>query len=451
MNLIRVVVSTVLLLLLLLTIPSDPVQAGTLSGWDADQRCEVTINGSIIESELTDFPLHLSLNSASGVNSTDMTPIFDELGSESLKIAVTTSDGETECYVEVVKWDSDNETANLIVKVPTVASGDNTTLYLYYDADHADNTAHVGIPDSAVAQNVWDSGFSSVHHLTEVSDGTSEEFKDSTSNGIDGQGGGGDSDNITTRIDGPFGYGQYGDGVSDYVKLPDNDLYSQNTTGTGNITISFWMNPHVLTWEDPEIDPPDGYVHVMGKGNSAVNMEYQAVFYPSGWPEQYAKNFFTFYVYNPSGGQGCGASTEEPHTGYETFTAADTWYYVELWADGNYNHMDVNDGYTETTANYKDWGGDPITMQNGDAPLLFLTHWCELYLNGSVAEIRISNVIRNEAWRAADYYSGLDQLVNFGAPPAASGYNFPIKPFSKSNLARYFGMLVSALGGVFGM
>ena len=91
-------------------------------------RLKLTIDSSKIDTaDLTDFPVMVHLSAASGIGDADVSAVFDELASDAnrKKIAVTTSDGTTQCYVEIEKWDDANEVAWLHVKVPTVA----------YDAD----------------------------------------------------------------------------------------------------------------------------------------------------------------------------------------------------------------------------------------------------------------------------------------------------------------------------
>lgn len=131
---------------------------GWLDGWD--KRVKITIKHNNITAPLSNFPLLIYLKSPSKGERFDLPftgiPIFDEIGANSLKIAVTESDGITECYVEVEKWDLKNEQAWLWVKVPAIASDVNTDLYLYYDNDHVDNTDKVGVPNSDPAENVWD-------------------------------------------------------------------------------------------------------------------------------------------------------------------------------------------------------------------------------------------------------------------------------------------------------
>lgn len=133
-----------------------------LSGWN--KRIKLTTNSSLVGSNLTHFPIMVSLKSGNG----ETTKIFDELQSDAnrKKIAVTTSDGETQCYVEIEKWDDANEQAVLWVKAPTISSSADTDLYLYYDADHADNTDYVGDIGSLPAQIVWNENAGFGKYLT---------------------------------------------------------------------------------------------------------------------------------------------------------------------------------------------------------------------------------------------------------------------------------------------
>jgi len=136
-----------------------------LSGWT--KRVKISIDNGDIGSALTDFPITIYLSASSGINSEDVSFIFDELGSNDnrKKIAVTKDDGTTQCYVEIERWDHDNEKAWLHVKVPSISSSVDTGLYLYYDSTKSDNTTYIG--DSGERTEVWNSNYKAVLHLTE--------------------------------------------------------------------------------------------------------------------------------------------------------------------------------------------------------------------------------------------------------------------------------------------
>jgi len=114
-----------------------PYEAPFLYGWS--NRIKLTMDHTKIDSDLTDFPVRIHLSSASGINNADVSGVFDEVEGGSRKIAVTTSDGVTQCYVEIEKWDALSKEADLWVKVPRISSTEDTVLYLYYDAEQSDN------------------------------------------------------------------------------------------------------------------------------------------------------------------------------------------------------------------------------------------------------------------------------------------------------------------------
>jgi hypothetical protein len=136
-----------------------------LSGWN--KRAKVTLDHNDIASSLSNFSVLVCLSNSSGTSYDNVTFVFDELQSDAnrKKIAITTSDGITQCYVEIEKWDTANKKAWLWVKVPSISNTTDTDLYLYYDKDNAENTVYVGDTGSTPANNVWDSNFKGVYHL----------------------------------------------------------------------------------------------------------------------------------------------------------------------------------------------------------------------------------------------------------------------------------------------
>lgn len=192
---------------------------GWLAGWG--KRVKLTIDQNDIDAALSDFPVLVYLSTSSGRGPDDVSFVFDELVNDAnrKKIAVTKSDGTTECYVEIEQWDDDNEQAWLWVKVPDIASGDDTDLYLYYDVSHADNDAHVGDPSDAVVHNVWDSNFVFVSHMR--NDPDTSHIRDSTVNANDGTKKAASNPN---EVAGYISRGQYFDG-DDHIHCPDSAVF----------------------------------------------------------------------------------------------------------------------------------------------------------------------------------------------------------------------------------
>jgi len=155
-----------------------------LSGWA--KRVQIILDHDYIDAVVSDFPHLVYLSESSGHSNKDLTCVFDELGSNAnrKKIAITTDDGVTQCYVEIERWDHDNEKAWLWVKVPDADPDVDTDIYLYYDSAHADNDTYVGDTTSVPAQNVWDSDFVLVCHMRDLPDNAN--VRDSTSYGNHG-------------------------------------------------------------------------------------------------------------------------------------------------------------------------------------------------------------------------------------------------------------------------
>jgi len=202
---------------------NDPSRGSWLKGWS--KRIKVTVDSSKVDEDLTDFPVLLLLLSSAGIGGADVTCVFDEVGSNYQKIAVTTMEG-TQCYVEVVSWDATGETAELWVKVPRISCTRDTVLYLYYDGSHADNSSYVGLTGTAPAQNVWSNGYVGVWHMN---DATTTTIADSTSYGNDGTK---LAENEPQETDGQIGKAQNFDGMDDYVDIFDSSSLSLSTAAT---------------------------------------------------------------------------------------------------------------------------------------------------------------------------------------------------------------------------
>ena len=143
-----------------------------LSGFS--NRLKLTIQHDNVDSNLTDFPIMVTLSSGSGKNNFDTTAIFDTLGDTNRKkIAVTKSDGVTQCPVEIEYWDATEKKAVLWTKSPIVYSSVDTDLYLYYDATYSGatpsgNTLYVGEITDTVYEMVVDKGDEGTYDTLEV-------------------------------------------------------------------------------------------------------------------------------------------------------------------------------------------------------------------------------------------------------------------------------------------
>ncbi|OEU68515.1 MAG: hypothetical protein BBJ57_07495 [Desulfobacterales bacterium PC51MH44] len=185
---------------------------------DWANRIKITLDSDQIEEDLSDFPIPIYLSASSGPGNDDVSAIFDELASDAnrFKIAVTLSDGITQCYTEIEAWEDSNEKAWLHVRVPNISSSADTELYIYYDSSQSDNTDYVGDAGSTVAENVWNSDFVRVWHLCQDPSGGAGAILDSTGNH--------DATSAGTMltedlVDGLFGKGLAFEGTDDHIVI----------------------------------------------------------------------------------------------------------------------------------------------------------------------------------------------------------------------------------------
>jgi len=365
------------------------VRAEWLSGWG--KRVKLVIDQNDIDSDLSGFPVLIYLSASSGRGPDDVSFVFDEIQSDSnrKKIAVTTSDGTTQCYVEIERWDQASEKAWLWAKVPTVSGTVDTVLYLYYNRTHSDNTAYVGDTDSTPAQNVWDTNHKGVWHLDEETNGTAV-MKDSTSNDNDG----------TPRYGAVLGAtGRAGkavdiDGSNDYVYCPDSS--SLDISGTA-LTMSVWICPDFDATRIPNAITVDK----RGGANAAA--------YRLFWKGS-TDSEFDWGLRITAGGTDTNLFTTSV-----TWTV-DTWHYLVGTYDGS-NMRIYWDGAQENSL------AKTGSISTSDYQLGIAGYYEANPFDGTVDEVRISDYPRSAAWIKASYESERDHLIDYGGEEGSSSFS----------------------------
>ena len=141
--------------------------------WEFRKKITLSLNTATgVDSDLTDFPALISFTD------TDLIQTNESLGRD---FAFTQSDGKTVISHEIEKFD--NTTGEVIawVRIPTLSATATTEMYIYYKGDT------IGFNSA----DVWNDDYVLVWHLNQTSTGIAGEFRDATSNGNDGRGGGG--------------------------------------------------------------------------------------------------------------------------------------------------------------------------------------------------------------------------------------------------------------------
>ena len=342
-------------------------------GWG--KRIEITVSNTNIGSDLTHFPLLLTLGTSVGTGADDVSAIFDELTSDAnrLKIAVTKADGTTEIKCEIELWDDANETAFLWVasSALTLSSSGTTTLFIYYDAGHADNTANVGDVASAAGEAVWDSDYVVVAHLSE----TTGTHLDSTSN---------DNDESAKSITDQDVAGQIGGGdnfLEDHIQFPIAGMV------TAEGTIQVWFEEDTQLRNDFIFSHrPGGDTRIYARTNSGtlvnryVAASQTGPSIPAGWNHvAVSYNGGDWFINFNDATQVVPAATA-------AIATIDT-------------HVVIG--------SYVDLG----TGQN---------------LDGNMDELRVSKIQRSDDWLQADWHSATDNLVSYGAEELEPTTDFPL-------------------------
>jgi hypothetical protein len=294
------------------------------------------------------------------------------------KIAITTSDEETQCYTEIERWDWPNEKAWLHAKIPTIVSGTNTELYIYYDSTQPDNTTYVDDVGSAPAQSVWDSNFKAVYHLGEDPTTGSGCMLDSTSNINHGTPAGSmTSDNL---VDGQFGKCLDFDGADDEVDF-----------GACN-NIDFLTNKTIETIINPNTVGEGNAGRIIRKGGGA-----------NGWGVHLYTGNYIYYAQ--------GASTD----GWWRIASNLNQKHLAI----TYNNSSVSNDpifYVDGVAQSIQSEANPVgTIADDSAYDMTLASiptgtYC---FDGKIDEVRISSVIRTPAWINATYEGLWDNLLTY--------------------------------------
>lgn len=366
-----------ILLILASLIPYSIVLAdpGWLTGWD--KRVLIIIDSGDVDEALTDFPILIYISDSSGKNNENISFVFDEVGANSLRIAVTLSDGTTECYVEVDKWDLGNREAWLWSKIASISNITDTEIYLYYDNDHADNNAHVGVTNSVPAENVWDINFKLVWHMRDID---TSSVRDSTSNDNDGMKKGANEPVLIAagKIDDAQDY----DGGNDFISNP----------AIGNFPDGFTL----------EISFRTGYIGYRGglfmqRGNDVANIE-------QIWVRIETNLNQIRFFYND------GANT--PFLVNPDYV--DGYWHRAFWAVKPFRSNIWIDEVEEIDDATQDYAGINLDVDGYIGKMKSTTNPGYDFFDGILDEVRISNIDRSEAWGQASYQSEIDDLLDFG-------------------------------------
>ncbi len=266
------------------------------------------------------------------------------------------------------------------VKVPSISSSADTDLTLYWDSTQDDNTTYIGESGGTVAQSVWDSDFDIVNHFAQDPSSVAPQLLDSTSNNNDGTTVGSmtsanlvDADDVGKVIE--F------DGSDDYVDF--GDITSGVSLSNATIEIRFKSND----------DSADQYL--LSKDASGANVQDFSFIVSSGSADG------KLYAHPGTGGDMASATsiTDGLFRHYVYTQSSSTGR--ALWDEGVKTHTD-----TETSGV---WG-------NTEHLCIAATSGGLSFANVSIAEIRVSKIVRSDAWIKATSYALKNELLTAPIP-----------------------------------
>jgi len=371
---------------------------GWLSGWA--KRVKFTIVDAELTADLSAFPTLLYLSTSSGTGAEDVSFIFDELGANSLKIAVTNSDGTTQNYVEVEQWDNVNEKAWIWAAL-TLTNGQDNDFYLYYDNMQADNTTYIGDdPNDAASNSVWDANFMMVHHLQGAA---LANLDDSTSLNHDMNAATGTP---VYNYDSKIGHGIWFDvASSESVSTPD----AADLDGFSEATWECWFNLHSLAGAGV-------YRFILAKWDTALDQRSWFLCFHNDGVNPHRLRFSM-----TSNGTNVTLCAN-----YLTLSPTlDTWYHLVIRWDKATETRPVL--YVNGVATAWTGSDTSATLANDIFPgtaVLGLGAWISgtKYWDGILDEPRISNLDRGAAYALASYETQRDNFVDWAtAENAPSG------------------------------
>jgi hypothetical protein len=175
------------------------------------------------------------------------------------------------------------------------------------------------------------------------------------------------------------------DGEDDYIEIADSADFSIATTG--QLTVSAWIRPDVLTFP---VFEKSGYVHWMGKGEPRQREWVFRMYNEHTTDPTPRSNRISFYVFNLSGGEGIGSYVQEP-------AQAGEWIHIVGTADGEKTSIYKN-GEFKDCDRYTGTGPGPchnypsdqwITPARGTSALRIGTRDFKSFFLGAIREVRI--------------------------------------------------------------
>jgi|GEM_PF-2445010 len=303
-------------------------------------RKVVILDGTNFCTTVNAFPVPVILSGDADLQADAQADGFD--------ILFTADDGVTKLPHEIETFTKASGDLVAWVKLD-ITAGVDQTLYMYY--------GNTGAGDQQDTANVWDANFLGVWHLAEdvVDEGTGGSHSDSTSPNYDG------TQNNNERTTGKIGFGQYFDGTDDYIQV-------SNDFAPVDVTFSCWVK--------------------IGVGGEWFLNKYEST--SNGWGlKSISDGGGSVQIREDIGGGNVGVyDTVIGTTEYHNVVAVMDSLEMKLYVDGGL----VGSG-TNSDGTLADFSGNLFIGARRST---------NNYFDGSVDEVRISNIARSPVWIEAE-------------------------------------------------
>lgn len=286
-----------------------------------------------------------------------------------------------QCYMEIEYWDQVAKSAQLWAKIPTIASGTNTDLYLYYDSTTSGNTDYVGDTGDTPAQNVWDSNFVGVYHMAQYPVTTSGVL-DSTFNMYHGTPQG--SMTSADLVDGLAGKAIEFDGIDDYIDCGTDVSFNLNADSGYTLEAGASYGESATGTIISKMDTDSDWVGYDIQANVTTGLNTYAV---SVWPTD-AEHLIIVDPLTPDVAFNIGVRCQA--------------YQLSAIFNGEPSEssypLNLLSGTITNSVPFC------IGSRSGFLPA---------YYDGTIHEVRISNIARSDTWIKATNTSNIDSLITF--------------------------------------
>ena len=322
--------------------------------------------------------------------------------SGSLPSSAYQADTEPELPVEIDYWDSVNNKATLWTKVPTISSGTDTTLNVYYDSTQ-DDSIYVGDTGDSIAQEVWDSNFVGVWHLGQVPvNALTDVIRESTSNTNDGTPVGSMTSN--DLVNGKIGKALNFDGSDDHLTVPDSANWD---FGTDDFTLKSWIR----------LDSIPSVGRMIARGDVTGTNGDWAWGVGTTWGGGTKFNFADY----------SGGVTD--HLSDALSLSTDTWYHFIVARDSGTLRFFLDNVAVGTASCAHSLNSSDIIYIGcrDDAGTVE-------FFPGDLDKVTISKgIYRSLSWQKATYYSELDDLITYSPiEPTIFTFSIPIPAHSST-------------------